>query len=192
MAWTTDVYFPPFRRLKSRSSCQQVWFLVRAFLPGSQMAASFWVLQCPFFWGDARLLGRSLLPIQSHQGPVPDARGLGEQSSVRNSKDRMHAYLCKGVLFPFNSVLLQAPGSILYPYFLWQKAVCTSWFRGVDLSLVAVEGWFLRVLPDLILLHCLFSYSHPPTFLWGVLYKQSSALNTPPKWNVNFPGGLQG
>lgn len=86
------------------------------------------------------MLGRSLLPTRSHQGPVPHARGLGEQSSVCNSKDRMHAYLCKGVLFPFNSVLLQASGSILYPYFLWQKAVCTSWFRGVDLSLVTVEG----------------------------------------------------
>lgn len=109
-------------------------------------------------------MGQSLLPIQSHQGPVPDARGLGEQKSVHNSKDRMHAYLCKGVLFPFNSVLLQAPGSILYPYFLWQKAVCTSWFREVDLSLVMVEGWFLRVLPDLILLHCHFSYSPPPPF----------------------------
>lgn len=147
------------------------------------MAASLWVLQC-LFWGDARLL-----PSQSHQGPVPNARGLGEQSSVRNSKDGMHAYLCKGVLFPFNSVLLQPPGSILYPSFLWQKAVCTSWFRGVGLSLV-VDGWFLRVLPDLILLRCHFSYSHSPhthTFLWGMLYKQSSALNAP-QMKCEFPG----
>lgn len=90
---------------KSRTSCQQVWFwwglfsLAGRWLPLSGCASVSSSNETPGCWVGA------CSQIQSPQGPIPDTWGLGllsvnlGRSSVCNSKNRLHAYLCKGIFF---------------------------------------------------------------------------------------------